>query len=106
MTKAIQPSTHGVHAIAVGATAADGHEWGVIDSTRLLSALDQPQDRACAEAISRQPLDPIEPGAPLSEAVRVMNERKVTHLVVVDGGHPAGIISALDVAGAVAWGRA
>jgi CBS domain-containing protein len=81
MTKAIQPSTHGVHAIAVGATAADGHEWGVIDSTRLL-----------------------EPGAPLSQAARVMNERKVTHLVV-DGGHPAGIISALDVAGAVAWGR-
>jgi CBS domain-containing protein len=58
-----------------------------------------------AEAISRQPAYAIEPDAPLSDAVRLMDERNATHLVVVDRERPVGVISTLDVAGAAAWGR-
>ena len=98
-------ATHRVHAIAVGGTAAEGVVWGVIDSATLLVALEHPEDGDVAEAISRQPANSIAPDAPLSAAVRLMNERNTTHLLVVDAGHPAGVISALDIAGAVAWGR-
>jgi len=41
----------------------------------------------------------------LAEAVRMMDEHNVTHLVVVDRERPVGIISTLDIAGAAAWGR-
>jgi hypothetical protein len=43
--------------------------------------------------------------APLSDAVRLMDERNATHLVVVDRERPVGVTSTLDVAGAAAWGR-
>jgi CBS domain-containing protein len=35
-----------------------------------------------------------------------MDEHDVTHLIVADSGRPIGILSTLDVAGVLAWGRA
>ena len=40
------------------------------------------------------------------DAARLMDEHDSTHLVVTTGGQPAGVISSLDIAGALAWGRA
>ncbi|MDX6689475.1 MAG: hypothetical protein QOG15_932 [Solirubrobacteraceae bacterium] len=94
-----------VHAVAVGGIAANHLVWGVIDSLDLVRALRDPDGQGDAEAISRQPAYPIEPDAPLSEAARVMDERNVAHLVVVDRDRPVGVISTLDIAGAAAWGR-
>jgi CBS domain-containing protein len=48
----------------------------------------------------------VEPTLALSEAARLMDERGTAHLVVVDDGRPIGVVSSLDVAGVVAWGRA
>lgn len=98
-------ATHRVHAIAVGGIAADHLVWGVIDSLALVRALRHPDTQAFAEAISRQPAFSIEPDAPLSDAVRIMDDNQVAHLVVVDRGRPVGVISTLDIAGAAAWGR-
>jgi CBS domain-containing protein len=35
-----------------------------------------------------------------------MDEHDTAHLIVTSGGQPAGVISSLDIAGALAWGRA
>ncbi len=98
-------ATHGVHAVAVGGIAADHLVWGIVDSLDLVRALRHPDTAGVAEAISRQAAHAIEPDAPLSEAVRLMDEHKVAHLVVMDRDRPVGVVSTLDIAGAAAWGR-
>lgn len=98
-------ATHRVHAVAVGGIAADHLVWGVIESLEVVRALRDPETHPFAEAISRQPVNRIEPTAPLAEAARLMDERGVGHLVVVDRERPIGVISTLDIAGAAAWGR-
>jgi CBS domain-containing protein len=98
-------ATHHVHALAVGGIADDRLVWGVIDSLDLVRALRDPEAHGLAAAISRQPAHAIEPDALLSEAARLMDERDVAHLVVVDGDRPVGVLSTLDIAGAAAWGR-
>jgi CBS domain-containing protein len=98
-------ATHRVHAIAVGGIAANHLVWGVIDSLDLVRALRDPDSHPMAETIGRQTSLAIEPGAPLRDALRLMDERNVAHLVVVDRERPVGVISTLDIAGAAAWGR-
>lgn len=98
-------ATHRVHAVAVGGIAADHLVWGVIDALDLVRALRDPEAHPFAESISRQPADPIEPTAPLADAMRLMDVGGLGHLVVVDRERPVGVISTLDVAGAAAWGR-
>ena len=98
-------ATRRVHAVAVGGIAANHLVWGVIDSLDLVRALRDPEHHAFAEAISRQPAVSIEAGADLADAVALMDERSVAHLVVVDRERPVGVISTLDIAGAAAWGR-
>jgi CBS domain-containing protein len=48
----------------------------------------------------------VEPSLPLDEAIRLMDEHETAHLIVADGGRPVGVLSMLDVAGILAWGRA
>lgn len=98
-------ATHRVHAVAVGGIAVDHLVWGIIDSLDLVRALRDPDANPFADAISRPPLRAIAPGAPLAEAARLMDEGRVSHLVVVDRERPVGVISSLDIAGAAAWGR-
>lgn len=98
-------ATHRVHAVAVGGIASNHLVWGVVDSLDLVRALRYPDADGSAETISRQRVLGIEPDAPLSEAVRLMDERNVAHLVVVDHERPVGVLSSLDIAGAAAWGR-
>jgi CBS domain-containing protein len=98
-------ATHRVHAVAVGGIAANHLVWGVIDSLDLVRALRDPETHALAQTISRQPAVSIDPGAALTDAVALMDEHHVAHLVVVEGERPVGVISTLDVAGAAAWGR-
>ena len=96
---------HRVHAVVVGGIAVDHLVWGVIDSLDLVHALRDPDATPFAEAISRRPMYSIEPGAPLADAARLMDEARVSHLVVVDRDRPVGVLSSLDIAGAAAWGR-
>jgi CBS domain-containing protein len=98
-------ATHRVHAVAVDGVAADQLVWGIVDSLDVVRALRDPDVTFTAEDLSRAPVHAIEPGAPLSAAARLMDEGRVSQLVVVERGRPVGVISALDVAGAAAWGR-
>ena len=68
-------------------------------------ALAGDQTKTAGDLVVTEPVV-VEPSAPLSVAARLMDEHRRTHLVVVDRERPVGVISALDVAGAAAWGRA
>lgn len=98
-------ATHRIHAVAVGGVAANHLVWGVIDAMDVIRALRDPDGERFAEAISHDPAHPVDPDAPLADAVRLMDEHNAAHLVVTDRGRPVGVVSALDIAGAAAWGR-
>ena len=97
-------ATHTVHAIANGGIK-DRRVWGIVDSLDLMRAVGDPQANRFAEDIGGRPAVTIEPGAAVTEAAALMTKRGVAHLVVVDRERPVGVISTLDIAGAVAWGR-
>jgi CBS domain-containing protein len=48
----------------------------------------------------------VDPSTPLEEAAKLMDEHVTAHLLVTSEGQPVGVVSSLDIAGALAWGRA
>ena len=101
-------ASHHVHCVAVlGVRAEDGEHlvWGTIGDLDLARAAwsgEEPDAGTMAVA----PAVSVEQSSPLSEAVGLMLEHGVTHLVVTDGeARPIGVLSTLDVAGVVARGR-
>lgn len=57
--------------------------------------------------IATQPV-PVSSEDRLDRAAQLMVEHKVEHLIVFGAadGRPVGVLSSLDVAGAIAWGEA
>jgi CBS domain-containing protein len=55
--------------------------------------------------VARTEVLTVRPEESLERAAQLMAEHDVTHLVVIQphSGQPVGIVSALDVAGALAW---
>jgi CBS domain-containing protein len=102
-------ATHHVHCVAVlGVRVEDGEHlvWGTISDLDLARAAwggEEPD----AGTMAATPAVSVEATAPLADAVGLMFEHGVTHLVVTDAdARPIGVLSTLDVAGVVAWGRA
>jgi CBS domain-containing protein len=99
-----------IHAVVVTAASEDGFSqpWGIVSDLDLAKAaaasvLDgTAADMAVTEVLT------IEPDAPLERAAQLMAEHEAAHLIVVESvlGQPIGVISTLDLAGVVAWGRA
>ncbi len=82
-----------------------------VDPTDELAALDsQDPTHAAFESIREMTVDDImsrdvlsvAPGAALVEAARVMKDRRIHRLLVLEDGSLVGIVSALDIVGAVA----
>ena len=96
---------HAVHALVVEGINGDRLVWRVFTDMDLIRAaragkLDAPvSDFASAEAAT------IESDAPLSRVADVMLDHDVSHVLVVWGGRPTGIVSSTDFARAVAWSR-
>ena len=65
------------------------------------------QELTAGEIASRDVVEAF-PDEPLAELAARMARRAVTHALVLGraGGRPVGIISTLDVARVLAWGRA
>jgi CBS domain-containing protein len=100
-----------LHAVVVaGIEAAGGYgerlTWHVVTDTDLLRAAagEGLEGRTAADLHGATPVS-VAPGTPLSETAHLMVEHNLTHVVVADGGHPVGVVSTLDVAGVLAWGR-
>jgi CBS domain-containing protein len=98
-------ATNHVHAVVLSGVAG-GEPWAVVSDRDLLDAASEAPERLAGSCATTEPLM-VRPDQSLHEAVRIMREHDLTHLLVVDPstGRPSGVLSTLDVAGIVGWGR-
>jgi CBS domain-containing protein len=98
-------ATNHVHAVVV-AGLAGGAPWGVVTDRDVLAVAPHASERLAGSCVSTDPVM-VKPGERLGVAVEQMQRHGVTHLLVGDPGsdRPIGILSSLDVAGIIAWGR-
>lgn len=89
--------THGIHA-AVLSPLQPAAPLMVTDLELVRAALEQADDPRAAE-IAREPVASVPSDTTLQDAVAVMAERYVAHLLVSDpgSGAPVGVISSFDV---------
>jgi CBS domain-containing protein len=86
---------HGVHGVAV-----EGERWGFVSDLDLVAAATGEDIRFPPPAVT------VPADATLVEAGRLMGRHEVSHLLVTDfGGRAVGVVSALDVARHIAFGR-
>ncbi len=95
-----------IHCIVVENTGGDaGPFWGIVSDLDLVAAAtvrDLGDQTAGGTAAS--PVVMVTPTETLERAAQLMTEHATSHLVVVDTGllRPVGVISTLDIAGALA----
>jgi CBS domain-containing protein len=79
----------------------DGHVCGIVTDrdivVRVLAEGRDPSSTKVGEVCSDQPVT-VTPDADVSEAVRIMREKALRRLPVVDNGRPVGIVSLGDLA--------
>lgn len=99
-------TTNHVHAVVVRGIAGGG-AWGVVTDRDLLTVASGAEDQNAGSSAS-EVLVTIAPEERLEVACELMRAHGVSHVMVVDPQHnqPLGVVSTLDVAGIVAWGRA
>lgn len=99
-------ATKHIHCVVVqSGDARGGRLWGIVSDRDLLEAIaDGDADEATAGGTVRSPVVTVPPEETLIEAARLMASTGMTHLVVADTANdpPLGVISTLDLAGALA----
>jgi CBS domain-containing protein len=98
-------ATYRIHAVVVSEIEGD-RPWGVVSDLDLAAAAGREPEKLTARDIVRSELVTISPDESLARAAKLMAEREVAHVVVVQphSGQPVGVLSTLDVAGVLAWG--
>jgi CBS domain-containing protein len=95
---------HDIHcAVVAEPPDADGATtlWGIVSDVDLMRGLGSPV-ALTAGNLAVLDVVTVAPGDDLQEAARLMGEHDVAHLIVMADGRPAGVLSTLDVARAVA----
>lgn len=102
-------AAHRVHCVVVredgSERGADPSVWRVISDLDFIAAVSRGDVPACnAGELASSPALMVGPHETLVRAARLMSEHETSHLVVVQpsSGRPVGVLSALDVADAVA----
>lgn len=95
-----------IHSVVVSDLGGEGSKWGVVADVDLLGAAEGDLDALTAGETAETELPTVGSGETLSRAAQLMSEHRVSHLIVVDSGRAVGVVSTLDVAGIIAWGRA
>lgn len=99
-----------VHAVVLAEDdgAGEPSTWAVISDHDVLMAAHEGAEELNASQVSQTPAVLVAPGDPLNRAAQLMREHRTTHVIVVaaDGSRPVGVVSTLDIAGALAWGEA
>lgn len=99
-----------VHALVVLEPRSDGaverRPWAIVTDRDVLRHAERADELTAGEVASTDVLQ-VTPSNALIDVVQRMVEHKVTHAVVVDSRtrRPVGIVSTLDIAGIVGWGR-
>ena len=99
-------ATHHVHSIIVTRIGEEG-SWGILSAIDLLRVARRIDEHTAGE-IATHDVATVYGSDALKHAVDLMLEHRVTHLVVIDREteQPIGVLSTLDLAGVLAWGRA
>ena len=98
-------SAERIHCVVVAHSTADGPFWGIVSSLDLVAAASvRPLSEQRAGGTAMRPAVTVAPSESLDVAARLMARNGVAHLVVVDPveRRPVGILSTLDLAGALA----
>lgn len=111
VTVAQTMATHHVHAVVVAGIARDDRRgyhlvWGLVSDMDVVRAAEAGIEGHTAADAARTEIVAVEPSTTLAQAAALMDEHNTSHLIVTSGGHPTGVVSSLDIAGALAWGRA
>ena len=104
-------ATHHVHSVVVAgiekdAAGADHLIWGIVSDMDVVRASETGIEGRTAADAARTEVVTVDPSTPLEEAAKLMDEHVTAHLLVTSEGQPVGVVSSLDIAGALAWGRA
>jgi CBS domain-containing protein len=113
VTVARMMASHHIHAVVVSGierTAGGGERltWGLVSDLDLVAAAlpELPPDAEAADYASTE-LVTVDMDERLDRAAQIMVEHQLSHLLVTGPkGMPIGVVSTLDVAGAIAWGEA
>lgn len=99
---------HRIHCVVVNSRDEQGPlPWGVVSDLDLVAAVANEQDEETAAGrIAATPAVTVGVREPLRRAAQLMTEHGVTHLVVVAGERPVGVVSTLDLARVLADTRA
>lgn len=92
-----------VHAVAVSDPALRRRPWAIVTALDVTAAAASDGEMSAGEAAGDEVVTVLASDS-LERAAQVMVAHRVSHVVVIDGasGHPAGILSTLDVAAAYA----
>jgi CBS domain-containing protein len=109
-TVARMMATYHVHSIVVTAPDGEGESeraWGVVSDTDVVAAAGPDIDYQTAGGTAATEVITVEAEETLKRAAQTMSEHEITHLIVVSAGsqRPVGVLSTLDIAGILAWGR-
>ena len=87
--------------------ASAGQGWGIVSDFELAAAAARGELQTTAGELAGSGAAFIGPAESLQRAAELMVEHRVSHLIVstVPTARPIGIISTLDLAVALAWGR-
>ena len=103
-------AAHHIHALVVSGIEPDAQGerlvWGLISDSDLLEAR-KALVYGEAGGFPQTPVVTVEPGESLERAADLMTGNRLSHLIVVSPltGLPTGIVSTLDLIGALAWGE-
>ena len=111
VTVAQTMATHHVHAVVVGGIGTDRVHgdhlvWALISDMDLVRAAEIGIAGRTAAEVARTEAITVDPSTPLATAARLMDVHGTSHLIVASNGAPIGVVSSLDIAGALAWGQA
>ena len=105
-------ASYHVHAVVVERGAVQpgtttGQAWGIVSDFELARAAARRELETTAGELAGWEAAFIGPEEPLERAAELMVEHRVSHLIVSTAptARPVGIISTLDLAVALAWGR-
>jgi CBS domain-containing protein len=104
-TVATLMSRRRIHCVVITTGKSEASVWGVVSDVDLIAAASvRPLAEQEARGSAMRPAVTIDPEASLDVAARTMTEAGVAHLVVVDPveRRPVGVLSTLDLAGALA----
>lgn len=102
-------ATHHVHAVVVsgiepGAHGGEHLAWGLITALDLMSTALPGVAPADAGALASTEIVMVDAEDPVTRAAQLMVEHRLSHLLVVSGTLPVGVVSTLDVAARLAAG--